>query len=145
MTVISADEFNPETWTDGDTFEIQYKEVMNDDPDYFWYDDVTYVVVEDPEKATVKSAECDKIIPDWVPDNSVLGVPKLAGTVIPGLTYTVQKDDQTWSLGSVANGYDTGRFRTTVEDDGGFDISKTGSYTVRYQVSYFLLKDIPGM
>ena len=140
VTVISADEFNPETWTDGDTFEIQYKEVMNDDPDYFWYDDVTYVVVEDPEKATVKSAECDKIIPDWVPDNSVLGVPKLAGTVIPGLTYTVQKDDQTWSLGSVANGYDTGRFRTTVEDDGGFDISKTGSYTVRYQVSYFLLK-----
>lgn len=127
VTVISADEFNPETWTDGDTFEIQYKEVMNDDPDYFWYDDVTYVVVEDPEKATVKSAECDKIIPDWVPDNSVLGVPKLAGTVIPGLTYTVQKDDQTWSLGSVANGYDTGRFRTTVEDDGGFDISKTGS------------------
>lgn len=88
VTVISADEFNPETWTDGDTFEIQYKEVMNDDPDYFWYDDVTYVVVEDPEKATVKSAECDKIIPDWVPDNSVLGVPKLAGTVIPGLTYT---------------------------------------------------------
>ena len=141
VTVISADEFNPETWTDGDTFEIQYKEVMNDDPDYFWYDDVTYVVVEDPEKATVKSAECDKIIPDWVPDNSVLGVPKLAGTVIPGLTYTVQKDDQTWSLGSVANGYDTGRFRTTVEDDGGFDISKTGSYTVRYQVSYFLLKE----
>lgn len=140
VTVISADEFNPETWTDGDTFEIQYKEVMNDDPDYFWYDDVTYVVVEDPEKATVKSAECDKIIPDWVPDNSVLGVPKLAGTVIPGLTYTVQKNDQTWSLGSVANGYDTGRFRTTVEDDGGFDISKTGSYTVRYQVSYFLLK-----
>ena len=140
VTVISADEFNPETWTDGDTFEIQYKEVMNDDPDYFWYDDVTYVVVEDPEKATVKSAECDKIIPDWVPDNSVLGVPKLAGTVMPGLTYTVQKDDQTWSLGSVANGYDTGRFRTTVEDDGGFDISKTGSYTVRYQVSYFLLK-----
>lgn len=140
VTVISADEFNPETWTNGDTFEIQYKEVMNDDPDYFWYDDVTYVVVEDPEKATVKSAECDKIIPDWVPDNSVLGVPKLAGTVIPGLTYTVQKDDQTWSLGSVANGYDTGRFRTTVEDDGGFDISKTGSYTVRYQVSYFLLK-----
>lgn len=140
VTVISADAFNPETWTDGDTFEIQYKEVMNDDPDYFWYDDVTYVVVEDPEKATVKSAECDKIIPDWVPDNSVLGVPKLAGTVIPGLTYTVQKDDQTWSLGSVANGYDTGRFRTTVEDDGGFDISKTGSYTVRYQVSYFLLK-----
>ena len=134
VTVISADEFNPETWTDGDTFEIQYK-------DYFWYDDVTYVVVEDPEKATVKSAECDKIIPDWVPDNSVLGVPKLAGTVIPGLTYTVQKDDQTWSLGSVANGYDTGRFRTTVEDDGGFDISKTGSYTVRYQVSYFLLKE----
>lgn len=59
VTVISADEFNPETWTDGDTFEIQYKEVMNDDPDYFWYDDVTYVVVEDPEKATVKSAECD--------------------------------------------------------------------------------------
>ena len=56
---------------------IQYKEVMNDDPDYFWYDDVTYVVVEDPEKATVKSAECDKIIPDWVPDNSVLGVPNL--------------------------------------------------------------------
>lgn len=141
VTVISANEFNPETWTDGDTFEIQYKEVMNDDPDYFWYDDVTYVVVEDPEKATVKSAECDKIIPDWVPDNSVLGVPKLAGTVIPGLTYTVQKDDQTWSLGSVANGYDTGRFRTTVEDDGGFDISKTGSYTVRYQVSYFLLKE----
>lgn len=140
VTVISADEFNPETWTDGDTFEIQYKEVMNDDPDYFWYDDVTYVVVEDHEKATVKSAECDKIIPDWVPDNSVLGVPKLAGTVIPGLTYTVQKNDQTWSLGSVANGYDTGRFRTTVEDDGGFDISKTGSYTVRYQVSYFLLK-----
>lgn len=140
VTVISADEFNPETWTDGDTFEIQYKEVMNDDHDYFWYDDVTYVVVEDPEKATVKSAECDKIIPDWVPDNSVLGVPKLAGTVIPGLTYTVQKNDQTWSLGSVANGYDTGRFRTTVEDDGGFDILKTGSYTVRYQVSYFLLK-----
>ena len=140
VTVVSADEFNPETWTDGDTFEIQYKEVMNDDPDYFWYDDVTFVVVEDPEKATVKSAECDKIIPDWVPDNSVLGVPKLAGTVIPGLTYTVQKDDQTWSLGSIVNGYDTGRFRTTVEDDGGFDISKTGSYTVRYQVSYFLLK-----
>ena len=141
ISVESSDEFNPETWNADDTFTVRYKETLNDDSNYYWYNNVTFTVVEDANTATVKSNECDNIIPDWIPDDSIVGVPKLAGTVLSGLTYNVQKDDKDWSLYSVANGYDIGRFRTTVEDDGGFDISRPGSYTVRYQVSYFMLKN----
>lgn len=115
---------------------------MKDNPDYYWNKEVKFVVVEDADMATAKSSECDNILPDWAPigDADGVGVPELAGTVLQGKTYNVLVNDTSWNPDVVTNGYDISRFRmSTTGDLGDFDVSKPGSYTLRYVVSYFTL------
>ncbi len=143
LEVESADDFNPKTWQAGDEFTIVYKLTLKDDDSYLWHQSVDYIVVDNATKATIKSEECDRILPDWVPTEGGVGVPELAETVLTGKTYTVHVNDKNWYLDVAANGYDMGRFRSVVEDDGGFDITKVGTYTVRYKVTYFMAPDYP--
>ena len=70
----------------------------------------------------------------------------MAGTVLQGKTYNVLVNDTSWNPDVVTNGYDISRFRmSTTGDLGDFDVSKPGSYTLRYVVSYFTLPNTDGM
>ena len=143
LEVESADDFNPKTWQADDKFTIVYKLTLKDDDSYSWHQSVDYIVVDNATKATIKSEECDRILPDWVPTEGGVGVPELAETVLTGKNYTVHVNDKNWYLDVAANGYDMGRFRSVVEDDGNFDITKVGTYTVRYKLTYFMAPDYP--
>ena len=143
IEVVSVDgNTDQQTWNDDDSFTVVYKESLKDNPDYYWNKEVKFVVVEDADMATAKSSECDNILPDWAPigDADGVGVPELAGTVLQGKTYNVLVNDTSWNPDVVTNGYDISRFRmSTTGDLGDFDVSKPGSYTLRYVVSYFTL------
>lgn len=143
IEVVSVDgNTDQQTWNDDDSFTVIYKESLKDNPDYYWNKEVKFVVVEDADMATAKSSECDNILPDWAPigDADGVGVPELAGTVLQGKTYNVLVNDTSWNPDVVTNGYDISRFRmSTTGDLGDFDVSKPGSYTLRYVVSYFTL------
>ena len=129
---------------DGDSFTIRYKAFLEEDETYFWYETVKFIVSAQRDEATAVSDESLTLLPDWISqEGSVLPLPEHAGDVIEGEEYSVYTDDEGFDLQMLTNGYDITKFRLSVEDDGGFDLSVPGTYTVTYCVTHFMAPDYP--
>ena len=141
-TFQSGDAVDFEAVQSGDTFEMHYRHTAADEEDYSWTSVVEFTAEQNLSDATVKSEYADRILPSWIPQSgSTLPLPELAGTTINGMKYTVPQGTEDFSIYKIYNGYDVSRFRTTVDEDGGFDINTVGTYEVTYSVSYFLAPD----
>ena len=126
----------------GDELEFEYVHRLNDDPERTWESKTIFEIVKVLSEATVESDKASLMLPDWIPaDGSILPLPEFAGETIDGLSYAVPQGDEDFSLEMLNNGYDVKKFRTWVEDDGGFDVNVLGKYDVTYKASYFMDPD----
>ncbi|MCD8137423.1 MAG: hypothetical protein LUH01_16315 [Parabacteroides gordonii] len=142
VAAVSNTDIDLTTMTAGDTFDITYQITLKNYPDYSWYETITYALTNDLLSATAQSDLAERIIPSLIPTSGTsLDIPSFIGDTIEGYEYTAYTGDESFSLDVLSNGYDASKFRFSVEDDGGFDVTVTGDYVVTYKVSYCLLPD----
>ena len=66
-------------------------------------------------------------------------VPEYTGTTVAGREFTVLKDDTEFDIYGLLVDYNPETFKVNnLVDDGGFDVSVPGTYTVTYEMSYFM-------
>ena len=141
--IVDYEEVDFDSLEVGDVVEFDYSYALKDEPERTWIAPTKFAVVATLAEATVASDEATKMLPSWIPqEGSVLPLPEFAGETIEGLSYKIPKGDSEFSLEMISNGYDVKRFRTWVDDDGGFDVDVVGTYEVTYRTSYFLLPDL---
>lgn len=148
-----GDEVHQECLTDlsnvdysaGSSVTVTYKCTLQQDETYYWYAEITFCFVENIVSATVKSDECDRIMPSVITQTLNEGyggiVPELAGTEVEGREYTVLAGDESFDIYGLATDYNDDYFKVSMYDDGGFDVNAIGDYTVVYSMSYYLYPD----
>ena len=123
--------------------EWSYECVLLEKPDYTWILKVCFVFIEEREMATVQSESAQRLLPEVVTQKRNAGyggiVPELAGDTVEGKTYTALVNDTDFDVAGLLLDYNPYTFKVNgIVDSGGFDISRPGSYTVIYEISYFL-------
>lgn len=126
--------------------QVEYSCSLKDDENYRWNLFVTFVYTDDRSLATDGSSMLEKLMPSAVNQERNAGyggiVPEYMGTIVPGREHTVLKDDETFDVYGLLVDYNPETFKVNnLADDGGFDVTKTGTYTVTYEMSYFLYPD----
>lgn len=132
--------------TDGSTVELSYQCSLSDNPEYCWILFVTFEFTEERYLATTGSDLLDRMMPENVNQERNEGysgiVPSLAGETVDGKTYTVLANDEDFDITGLLLDYNPVTFKVNkVSDDGGFDVSVPGTYTVLYEMSYFMYPD----
>ena len=126
--------------------EWSYECVLLENPDYTWTLKVRFVFIDEREMATVQSGFAQRLLPEVVTQKRNAGyggiVPELAGETVEGKTYTALVNDTDFDVAGLLLDYNPYTFKVNgIVDNGGFDISRPGSYTVIYEISYFLYCD----
>lgn len=119
----------------GKTSEITYQATLKEDASYQWYLVVPFEVTENKEEADVLSETAEKYFYlESLDDTSHTGaLPTYIGEVLQGETFYVRKGEP-FQLLDVNLDYDWDVFGMDLLDDGGFDSSKPGTYTVTYEL-----------
>lgn len=130
----------------GERVQAEYICSLNDDADHWWNLFVTFVFTDDRSLATAGSDLLDKLMPEMVNQDRNAGyggiVPEYMGTTVAGREYTVLKDDGDFDVYGLLIDYNPETFKVNnLTDDGGFDVTKPGTYTVIYEMSYFLFPE----
>ena len=104
-----------------------------DDGSYYWFVSVPVTVVEVKANATNGSDNFASLMSDRQ-DASYTGIiPETIGETVDDGEMTVLKGSGI-TADALNPGYDLHWYGLSVEDDGGFDADKTGTYTVKYSV-----------
>ena len=104
-----------------------------DDGSYYWFVSVPVTVVEVKANATNGSDNLANLMSDRQ-DASYTGIiPETIGETVDDGEMTVLKGSGI-TADALNPGYDLHWYGLSVEDDGGFDADKTGTYTVKYSV-----------
>lgn len=146
VSVTCTSEIPEHTGKAGEKIQAEYTCSLKDDENYRWNLFVTFVYTDDRSLATDGSAMLEKLMPSAVNQERNAGyggiVPEYMGTIVPGREHTVLKDDETFDVYGLLVDYNPETFKVNnLADDGGFDVTKTGTYTVTYEMSYFLYPD----
>lgn len=131
---------------EGEKVQAEYICSLNDDSGHWWNLYVTFLYTEDRSVATVGSSMLEQLMPSAVNQERNAGyggiVPEYTKTTVDGREYTVLKDDEEFDVNGLLIDYNPETFKVNnLTDDGGFDITKPGSYFVTYEMSYFLYPD----
>lgn len=137
-TVKETASINLAEMTSGDSFKIRYQVALDDEPPYYWYDTIQFIIVDYIDDASVLSEKAHLIFPiELSESSSELPLPKMAGETITGKTYTVSRGDSSFELQALNNGYDMAVYRQSIME-GSVDIETTGQYEVIYKYTHFL-------
>ena len=143
VNVECLDEVGELSYQDGDSFELSYEFSLISNPDYVWSEFVTFIFTDDRDMATVGSEEANKLFPEYLTQERNEGyggiVPSVVGETVDGGTYTVLLNDEDFDLNGILLDYNPYTFKiNNIADDGGFDVTRPGSYEVIYEMSYFM-------
>lgn len=118
-----------------DISEVTYQATLQEDPAYQWYVVVPFTVTDKKEDADTGSNDYDNIFYlESYGDTSHAGkLPTYIGETVQGEGIHV-KAGEPFQLLDVNLDYDWDIFGMDLLDDGGFDVSKTGTYTVIYEL-----------
>lgn len=146
VSVSCTSEIPEHTGKDGEKIQAEYTCSLKDEENYRWNLFVTFVYTDDRSLATDGSSMLEKLMPSAVNQERNEGyggiVPEYMGTVVPGREYTVLKDDEGFDVYGLLIDYNPETFKiNNLADDGGFDVTRPGTYTVTYEMSYFLYPD----
>lgn len=127
----------------GERFQVSYVCMRKDVENYSWNLFVTFEYTDDRSLATEGSSLLEQLMPSAVTQDRNEGyggiVPKYRGETVPGREFTVLKDDAEFDVYGLLIDYNPETFKVNnLADDGGFDVTKEGTYTVTYEMSYFL-------
>lgn len=122
--------------------EYSYSCKLNDNPDYRWRLDVIFTMVNDKEMATAYSKDIDKIFPSVICQERNKGyggiVPEHVGDTVEGRSFNVLADTEDFDVEGLIQDYNPHTFKINSVDMNGFDIHTPGTYTVTYEMSYFM-------
>lgn len=122
--------------------EYSYSCKLNDNPDYQWTLDVIFTMVNDKEMATAYSKDIDKIFPSVICQERNKGyggiVPEHVGDTVEGRSFNVLTDTEDFDVEGLIQDYNPHTFKINSVDMNGFDIHTPGTYTVTYEMSYFM-------
>ena len=122
--------------------EYSYSCKLNDNPDYQWTLDVIFTMVNDKEMATAYSKDIDKIFPSVICQERNKGyggiVPEHVGDTVEGRSFNVLADTEDFDVEGLIQDYNPHTFKINSVDMNGFDIHTPGTYTVTYEMSYFM-------
>ena len=122
--------------------EYSYSCKLNDNPDYRWTLDVIFTMVNDKEMATAYSKDIDKIFPSVICQERNKGyggiVPEHVGDTVEGRSFNVLADTEDFDVEGLIQDYNPHTFKINSVDMNGFDIHTPGTYTVTYEMSYFM-------
>ncbi|WP_283683455.1 SpaA isopeptide-forming pilin-related protein [Parablautia sp. Marseille-Q6255] len=143
VSVSCADEIPEHTIAVGERFQVPYICTRKDVENYSWNLFVTFEYTDDRSLATQGSALLENLMPSSVTQDRNEGyggiVPKYRGETVSGREFTVLKDDSEFDIYGLLIDYNPETFKVNnLADDGGFDVAKEGTYTVTYEMSYFL-------
>lgn len=129
--------------TNGKRVQAAYVCSLKENENYKWNLFVTFEYVDDRSLATEGSNLLENLMPEIVNQDRNAGyggiVPGYTGTTVAGREFTVIKDDQDFDIYGLLIDYNPETFKVNdLADDGGFDVSVPGTYTVTYEMSYFL-------
>lgn len=125
---------------------VEYICSLKDKENYQWSLYVTFEFTDERSLATDGSSMLDTLMPEMVNQSRNAGyggiVPEHMGETVPGRTYTVLKDDTEFDIYGLLLDYNPETFKVNnLLDLGGFDAAVPGTYTVTYEMSYFLYPD----
>lgn len=128
---------------DGEKVQAEYICSLKENADYRWNLFVTFEFVDDRSLATDGSDLLENLMPEMVSQERNAGyggiVPEYAGATVAGREFTVLKDDTEFDIYGLLVDYNPETFKmNNLSDDGGFDVSVPGTYTVTYEMSYFM-------
>ncbi|WP_373215842.1 SpaA isopeptide-forming pilin-related protein [Ruminococcus sp. 5_1_39BFAA] len=116
---------------------------LKDQENYSWNVLVTFLYVDDRSIVTAGSDLLDNLMPEAVSQERNAGyggiVPEHMGETVAGREFTVLKGDEQFDLYGLLIDYNPETFKVNnLADDGGFDVNQAGTYTVTYEMSYFM-------
>ena len=125
---------------------VEYICSLKGEENYQWFLYVTFEFTDDRSLATGGSSMLDTLMPEMVNQSRNEGyggiVPEHMGETVPGRTYTALKDDTEFDIYGLLLDYNPETFKVNnLLDLGGFDAAVPGTYTVTYEMSYFLYPD----
>lgn len=127
----------------GEKVQAEYICSLKDDVDYWWNLFLTFEYTDDRSLVTEGSAMLETLMPSVVNQERNAGyggiVPEYMGTIVEGREYTVLKGNKEFDVYGLLLDYNPETFKVnTLADDGGFDVTRAGTYLVTYEMSYFL-------
>lgn len=127
----------------GEKVLVEYRCSLKNEENYSWNLYVTFEFTEDRSLATEGSYMLEQLMPSAVNQERNAGyggiVPEYMGETVAGRAFTVLKDDADFDVYGLLIDYNPETFKVNnLADDGGFDITRPGTYTVTYEMSYFL-------
>lgn len=143
VSVTCVSDIPEHTGEKGEKIQAEYTCSLKNEKNYRWNLFVTFEYTDDRSLATEGSDMLEKRMPSIVSQDRNAGyggiVPDYMGTVVPGREHTVLKDDETFDVNGLLIDYNPETFKVNrLADDGGFDVTRAGTYTVTYEMSYFL-------
>ena len=122
---------------------MEYECSLKSDGNHKWFLYVTFVYTEDRNLVSEGSDLLASLMPEMVNQERNEGyggiVPEQMGEIVEGRTFTVLKGDDSFDLHGLLIDYNPDTFKVNnLTDDGNFDVNKVGTYTVVYEMSYFL-------
>lgn len=130
----------------GEKVQAEYTCSLKDDESYKWNLFVTFEYTDDRSLVTEGSSMLEQLMPSVVNQERNAGyggiVPEYMGVTVAGREFTVLKDDGDFDVYGLLIDYNPETFKVNnLADDGGFDVTRPGTYTVTYEMSYFLYPD----
>lgn len=127
----------------GEEIEMEYECSLAEDEAHIWSLFATFVFVEDRNLVSTGSELLSGLMPEMVNQDRNAGyggiVPEQMGVTVEGREFTVLKGDENFDVHGLLVDYNPETFKVNnLADDGGFDVNAVGTYTVTYEMSYFL-------
>lgn len=145
VTAECTTEIGDVSYVEGSTVEASYKFTLVSNTEYYWKADITFEFIGDRDLTSVGSDLLDRIMPEYVNQSRNEGydgiVPSMTGEIVEGRTYNVLVNTENFELGGLVLDYNPHTFKVNHIDEGDFDITKPGSYTVIHEVSHFMYYD----
>lgn len=146
VSVACVSEIPEHAGKNGEKVQAEYTCSLKDDENYRWNLFVTFEYTEDRSLVTEGSSMLEQLMPSVVNQERNAGyggiVPEYMGATVDGREFTVLKDDGDFDVYGLLIDYNPETFKVNnLADDGGFDVTRPGTYTVTYEMSYFLYPD----
>lgn len=127
----------------GEAIQAEYVCSLKSEENYWWNLYATFVYTDDRSVVTDGSSMLDTLMPSMVNQDRNAGyggiVPEYMGSTVAGREFNVLKDDTEFDVYGLLIDYNPETFKVNeLVDDGDFDVTKPGTYTVTYEMSYFL-------
>lgn len=146
VSVACISEIPESAGKNGEKVQAEYTCSLKDDENYRWNLFVTFEYTDDRSLATEGSSMLERLMPSAVNQERNAGyggiVPEYTGETVAGREFTVLKDNEDFDVYGLLIDYNPETFKVNnLADDGGFDVTRPGTYTVTYEMSYFLYPD----